>query len=229
MKKEAGKNHLPAAPESLQYIEREPWLKQVIVLHGREGSGKSTLADAFKMKGMPIINTGEEVRHTVASSRTEPYVLEAKRITDEGKFMPASILRQILLPKLLPQENRDGVVLDGAMRTAEQAQDFPQLLEEAHLDFLPVIMVLLNTGLETCLDRLYNRSKKDPVRTDDIPTKIQERFINYDENIDFIKEFMQKNYTLIEVNGERPKAQRVKETMTKLKENWKMRENQIFP
>lgn len=91
------------------------------MLLGAPGSGKSTQAVRLAASlGVPHIALGDLLRAAVAS-RT-PLGREASAYMDRGSLVPDELVRDVLAGRITPEVGRDGYVLDGYPRTAEQAE-----------------------------------------------------------------------------------------------------------
>jgi adenylate kinase len=92
-----------------------------IVLLGAPGSGKSTQAARLAASlGVAHIALGDLLRAAVA--RRTPLGREASDYMDRGRLVPDELVRDVLAERITPEVGRDGYVLDGYPRTAEQAQ-----------------------------------------------------------------------------------------------------------
>jgi adenylate kinase len=92
-----------------------------IVLLGAPGSGKSTQAARLAASlGVAHIALGDLLRAAVA--RRTPLGREASAYMDRGRLVPDELVRDVLAERITPEVGRDGYVLDGYPRTAEQAE-----------------------------------------------------------------------------------------------------------
>src|SRR5690349_12890121 len=92
-----------------------------IVLFGKPGAGKGTqapkIADAL---GVPTLATGNVLRSAVKQGT--PLGREAKAYMDRGDLVPDSVILGIVREKLAEPAYRNGVILDGVVRTVPQAE-----------------------------------------------------------------------------------------------------------
>jgi adenylate kinase len=92
-----------------------------IVLLGAPGSGKSTQAARLAASlAVPHIALGDLLRAAVA--RRTPLGRAASAYMDRGGLVPDELVRDVLAEQITPEVGRDGYVLDGYPRTAEQAE-----------------------------------------------------------------------------------------------------------
>jgi adenylate kinase len=93
-----------------------------VVLLGAPGSGKSTQAARLASAlGVPHIAVGDLLRAAVA--RRTPLGREASAFMESGRLVPDELIRAVLAERITLQLARDGYVLDGYPRSADQAAD----------------------------------------------------------------------------------------------------------
>jgi adenylate kinase len=92
-----------------------------IILLGAPGAGKGTQARFLQdTYGLPIIATGDMLRHAVANQT--PLGLAAKAIMDSGKLIPDDIIIPMVLERVAQDDCAGGFIFDGFPRTLPQAQ-----------------------------------------------------------------------------------------------------------
>src|ERR1043166_5273926 len=132
---------------------------------GAPGSGKGTQGKLLAERlGLPKITTGDLIR--AAMKDGTPLGLEAKKYYDDGKLVPDSIILGMIKEQLDRPEAKDGAILDGFPRTAEQPQ---QRLNH---------ILLLDVTEEELVRRMSQRAQVEG-RTDDTPEAIATRLQIY--------------------------------------------------
>lgn len=98
-----------------------------IVLFGKPGAGKGTQAPRLAERlGVPLLATGDVLRAAVRDGT--PLGREAKAYMDRGDLVPDSVILGIVREKLAEPEYRNGVILDGVVRTVPQAEGMRDVL-----------------------------------------------------------------------------------------------------
>jgi len=99
----------------------------IIVLFGKPGAGKGTqaplLASALEV---PTLATGDVLR--AARRAGTPLGREAQAYMDRGDLVPDSVILGILREELTQPQYKNGVILDGAVRTVPQAEGLKSML-----------------------------------------------------------------------------------------------------
>lgn len=100
-----------------------------IVLFGKPGAGKGTQAPKLAASlGVPTLATGDVLRAAVKDGT--PRGLEAKAYMDRGDLVPDEVILAIIKEALAGDDARQGVVLDGVVRTTPQAEGLERVLKE---------------------------------------------------------------------------------------------------
>ena len=100
-----------------------------IVLLGAPGSGKGTQAKQLMAdRNIPQISTGDMLRAAVAAGTR--FGLKAKTVMEAGDLVPDDVVLGIISERLVEPDAADGFILDGFPRTAQQAIDLEELLDE---------------------------------------------------------------------------------------------------
>ena len=101
----------------------------IIVLFGKPGAGKGPQAPQLAAAlGVPTLATGDELRAAIRMGTT--LGLEAKAFMDRGDLVPDSVILGIMKQALSEPRAKDGVLLDGVVRTVPQAEGLSQVCEE---------------------------------------------------------------------------------------------------
>lgn len=98
-----------------------------IVLLGPPGAGKGTQGERLAERlGIPKIATGDVLRAAVKEGT--PLGLEAKGRMDRGDLVPDEVIMGIMREALSAPSAKDGVILDGVVRTTPQAEGLDAML-----------------------------------------------------------------------------------------------------
>ena len=148
-----------------------------LLLIGAPGAGKGTQAEklsaAYKI---PAISTGDIFRHNV-KNETE-LGKQAKAYMDRGEYVPDSLTNDLVRDRLSQADAKDGFLLDGYPRTAEQVAELDSILE-AQGNKLDVV-VQLTADTDEVVRRLLNRAIEQG-RADDTEDVIRRRLEVYEE------------------------------------------------
>lgn len=100
-----------------------------IVLFGKPGAGKGTQAPLLAAQlGVPTLATGDVLRAAVREGT--PLGMEAKAAMERGDLVPDSVILGIMKETLAKPAYRNGVILDGVVRTVPQAEGLDRLMRE---------------------------------------------------------------------------------------------------
>jgi adenylate kinase len=100
-----------------------------IVLFGKPGAGKGTQAPRIAgALGVPTLATGDVLRAAVKDGTQRG--LEAKAYMDRGDLVPDEVILAIMKEALATDGARNGVVLDGVVRTTPQAAGLKRVLHD---------------------------------------------------------------------------------------------------
>lgn len=99
-----------------------------LILLGPPGAGKGTQAERLREDfSLPHISTGDILRAEVAEG--SELGREAKRFMDAGELVPDEVIVEMITRRLGAGDARDGFLLDGFPRNAEQADALAGALE----------------------------------------------------------------------------------------------------
>jgi adenylate kinase len=169
-----------------------------LLLLGPPGSGKGTqaakLVEAF---GIPQISTGDMLRAAVAEG--SELGQQARGFMDRGELVPDDVVIAAAGERLAQDDARNGFILDGFPRTAEQAKALDRLLEESgvHLERCVALVV----DVEEVVSRLLRRAEIEG-RSDDNEETIRNRMRVYREQTEPLVTYYRKQDLLAEVKGQ---------------------------
>jgi len=127
----------------------------IIVLFGKPGAGKGTQAPLLsKALEVPTLATGDVLR--AARRAGTALGREAQSYMDRGDLVPDSVILGILREELAQPQYKNGVILDGAVRTVPQAEGLKTML--ASLGRSVDAVVALDIANEEIVQRLSSRT-----------------------------------------------------------------------
>ena len=196
-----------------------------IVLLGPPGAGKGTHAKILSERyEIPHISTGDILRSQI--QKQTPLGERAKSFIDSGKLVPDNLVIEMVQERLRNDDVKNGFILDGFPRTADQATALDQILDKAKM---PLHFVLqFDTSEEVIVDRLSGRRacshcganyhvrnippKKEGIcdlcgrsliqRKDDEPETVRKRLKVYQEQTAPLIDYYKKKRVLVEVSGD---------------------------
>jgi len=99
-----------------------------LILLGPPGAGKGTQAERLREDfSLPHISTGDILRAEVAEG--SELGRKAKRFMEAGELVPDDVIVEMITRRLGAGDARDGFLLDGFPRNAEQADALAEALE----------------------------------------------------------------------------------------------------
>lgn len=168
-----------------------------LLLIGAPGAGKGTQAEklsaAYKI---PAISTGDIFRHNV-KNETE-LGKQAKGFMDRGEYVPDSLTNELVRDRLSQTDAKNGFLLDGYPRTADQVEKLDAILatEGTKLD----AVVKLDADTDEVVRRLLNRAIEQG-RADDTEDVIRRRLEIYEEQTSPLTSVYASRGLLITVNA----------------------------
>ncbi len=170
-----------------------------IILLGPPGAGKGTQAKILEEgRGLKQLSTGEMLRSEVASG--SELGQEAKRIMDEGKLMPDSLMVEMIEHRIQQPDCAKGFILDGFPRTVAQAEGLAQMLASHNMSLHAVIEVRVPD--EVLFQRIETRAKETGgARSDDNVETLRKRLTVYHEQTAPILPYYSSKGTLHVVDG----------------------------
>ncbi len=146
-----------------------------ILLLGAPGSGKGTQGKILAERlGLPKITTGDLLRAAVEAGT--PLGHEAKKLMDDGKLVPDTVVLSMIKEELAKPNAQQGAVFDGFPRTAPQAELVDRTLGERGQRLNHIL--LLDVPEEELVRRMMARAAQEG-RSDDTPEAIKTRLQVY--------------------------------------------------
>lgn len=176
--------------------------KQILVFIGPEGSGKSENALRLsKESGLPYISTGNLLRDLAENDYSTVYGDMCRKMFAEDGYLDGEALLAILVNRLSMPDTEQGFILDGGMRTVEETDNFPSVLESAGRDKLPLKVIYLQIPKETSFERLLNSNRKNRKKDtiESITVRLGHFYNLLEERLDLIQH--KDNWELKEVDA----------------------------
>ena len=169
-----------------------------LLLLGPPGSGKGTQASKLVEKlGIPQISTGDMLRAAVAEG--SELGQQAKGFMDRGELVPDEVVIAAAGERLAQDDARQGFILDGFPRTAEQAKALDALLEKSGVALERCVALVVDE--EEVVSRLLKRAELEG-RSDDNEDTIRNRMRVYREQTEPLVEYYRQKGLLAEVKGQ---------------------------
>lgn len=169
-----------------------------IVLFGPPGAGKGTQAEFLKEKyQLQHISTGDVFRFNI-KNQTELGML-AKKYMDEGNLVPDSVTIDMLKAEVNKHPDSKGIIFDGFPRTQEQAAALDEFLGEKGEGINA--MLALEVDEDLLVQRLLERGKVSGRSDDQDEDKIRNRFKEYKEKTEIVKEYYAARNCFYPVDG----------------------------
>ncbi len=174
----------------------------IIVIVGIAGSGKTTQSKLLAKKiGVPAISMGEVLRN--ARDAKTVLGIEATKYLEEGKLVPAKLMKALTRFRLAEDDCKDGFILDGAPRRVEEAVMLDDYLSgrSDRIDYVFSIEITKDEAIKRLLKRYEKPKDKGGKRSDDNIEDIKTRIFEYYDNIDAVKVYYRKKDILEIVDG----------------------------
>ena len=134
----------------------------IILLLGPPGCGKGTQGERLAAAlSLPRISTGDVLRDAAAAGTQ--LGLRAKQYMDRGDLVPDDVIFGVLRAALADPRYRDGVILDGVVRTVAQADGLDAILHQLHRELDLVLQFDIDD--EELIQRLSRRTICDACQT----------------------------------------------------------------
>lgn len=169
-----------------------------IVLFGKPGSGKGTQANFIKnMYNLIHISTGDVFRYNI-SNNTDLGKM-AKSYMDKGDLVPDHVTIKMLEGEVNKNLNSNGFIFDGFPRTKNQAEILDEFLKNKNLAIS--MTIALEVDDEVLIKRLIERGKESGRVDDQDKTKIQNRFVEYNNKTSVLIDYYSKQGKFHSVDG----------------------------
>lgn len=117
-------------------------MKREMIFLGPPACGKGTQTNMLaKHFGLPHVDTGSLLRAEIQSGSEDGKIIKA--LIDEGHLAPVELVAKIIKNRLAKDDCKNGYILDGYPRSAEQAEMLTKINEE------------LDHGVETSFMAIY--------------------------------------------------------------------------
>src|SRR5262245_26888427 len=133
-------------------------MQKIIIMMGPPGSGKGTQAKRIAEKyGYRHLSTGDLLRQLAEKGNLNADEQKAIDAMKAGELVPNDLIYKLVFKEIEQLLGKgQGVVLDGAIRTLEQARDFQSFFEEKNL-VSELIVIYITLSDEGAFQRLTRR------------------------------------------------------------------------
>lgn len=173
---------------------------------GVPGSGKGTQAEMIAKKyKYAHISTGDMLRNLEKNENLDKEDKKMLAKMRSGKLVPDKLIYKLVFAEIEKSLGRGmGIVLDGAVRSAEQAEQFQKFFDEKGLSD-KIVVIDVNISDKTSMERLtYRKDNSSQVRLDDNLKTMEKRIKEQgNEAIRPILYFYEGVGVIKRVNGER--------------------------
>lgn len=158
---------------------------RIIIFVGIEGSGKTENALLLSRdSGLPYIRTSLLIDEYAANDLGQ-LGDECRQMKIKNIYLSPESMLAILEDRFKKSDVKNGLILDGGLRTLKETKEFQILLKKVNLD-LPVTVLRLNLAETISIERQLKRnSKKDTM--DGIQSRLSEFRKDLPERIQIIK------------------------------------------
>ena len=208
-----------------------------IILFGPPGAGKGTQAkELIERFSIPQISTGDILRAAIANKT--PLGLEAKKLMDAGNLVSDDIVNGLVAERLKEKDTEKGFILDGYLRTVEQAKALDVILEKQEKEIEKVIALIVEddeilkriTGRRVSkkTGKIYHVIYNPPVdenpedleqRADDTEEVVLNRLKQYKAQTAPVLDYYKSKGKVAEIQGERESKYITEEIVDLLKNN----------
>lgn len=170
-----------------------------LILFGPPGSGKGTQSEKLITKyHLKHLSTGDLLRSEI--SRKTPLGLKAKGFMDKGSLVPDEVVIGMINDALDSNHDAEGFLFDGFPRTALQAKELDNLLQqkETCID----VMLALDVSEDELIKRLVKRGETSGRSDDNNEQVIKARIEEYHKKTAAVADHYQKEHKVILIKGE---------------------------
>lgn len=154
---------------------------QIIYIMGPEGSGKSTQANLLSGRtNLPVLSAGNIFRELQALENESELGKRARTLQEKGGYADGALFHDAMEYWLSANSYKNGVIIEGAPRTADQVEVMRELALK-HIGDMPNHLVFLNMPRSMAANRIAGRKP----RTDDpqLDTRLDEHYKNLAEKV----------------------------------------------
>jgi adenylate kinase len=180
-----------------RHKEIDPQGRRVIILIGVEGSGKTTHAQKLSQElGLPSFGTGDIIR---SRKNEEGEIGDAiRQMLANNEYLSPELIEKIVGDRLAEEDMINGAIIDGALRTLKETEDFDKTLEKANKQGFEIDIIYLNASDEF---GLKNRLEGENKRPDDTREAILKRQAKFHEDLEERIERAKRRYRFFEIDA----------------------------
>lgn len=174
------------------------------ILIGPPGSGKGTQAELLANRlHVPHISGGDLLRATAVQAGEQAAVIRAK--LDNGEIITDSFVMALIESRLSQPDCRDGAVLDGCVRTSEQAVALDRIISDRKG---VISVIVLHLSDQVAAARLAARfsavAAGQGQRSDDAGAVIPKRQLLYKSITEPVIDYYRTRSPVIDIDGDQP-------------------------
>lgn len=126
----------------------------IIIMLGAPATGKGTVAtELSKNLGIPQVSTGDIFRKEI-SEKTE-LGIEAEKYISQGNLVPDELTIKLVQKRIVQDDTKNGMILDGFPRTENQAEALEKFLETINKKV--DLVINLTSPEDEIIERVANR------------------------------------------------------------------------
>jgi len=190
---------------------------KIIFIIGPPGSGKNTLTEQLVKKyNIKTFGAGDLLREEVKKGTEKGK--EIANIIDNGNIVPSSITVNLIKDRLDEIGRENLFLIDGFPRNKSNIDAWKELFNgEEGRNAKIVCLLQLVCSEETCEKRLINRGLTSGRKDDDLAI-IKRRFVTYKNESEIVVSLLEKDYLIINLDGEKSSEEVLSETIQKINE-----------
>ncbi len=172
-------------PERTNSSEKINLQGKLIIFVGIEGSGKTDNALTLSQQsGLPYIRTSLLIDEYAAND-TGDLGEECRNMKVKNIYLSPDSMLAILEDRLQKDDVKNGLILDGGLRTLKETAEFQESLDKIGLK-LPVVVVKLNLSEDISIERQLKRNSKKDTK-EGIMSRLAEFKKDLEERISIMK------------------------------------------
>jgi adenylate kinase len=168
-----------------------------VILIGPPGCGKGTQSKLLSQRlGFEHISTGDLIREEQQKGSAIGKL--AKRLSDNGNFLPDDIVTTLVKQKIIDSQNKAGFIFDGYPRTVDQAKSLDEFL---FMRKTPLHSIINITASDIIIhERILKRAEAEN-RPDDKAELIPVRLQNYKTKTAPVLDYFKTRRSVVEIDG----------------------------